>query len=133
MCKVPLLPQLCTENPGFLGDQGGHLAICCTELTRFYAIMKAEPRAMSNAGLRDLQSSMSRFLTHWKLFGGHFVFKHHCAWHMVERAPRHGNPRHYWTYADEQENRTMKRVAQSLHGGNTFYLTFLQKVLPDVD
>ena len=100
---------------------------------RFYATMQAEPRTMSTAGLRDLQSSMLCCLTHWKLVGGHVVFKHHCAWHMVERARRQGNPIFYWTYADEQEHRVMKRVAQSLHGGNTFYLTCLQKVLPEVD
>ena len=35
-------------------------------------------------------------------------------------------------YADEQENRVTGAVAKSLHGGNTFYLTFLQKVLPEV-
>ena len=35
-------------------------------------------------------------------------------------------------YADEQENRVMGSVAKSLHGGNTFYLSFLQKVLPEV-
>ena len=130
---IPLLPQLCTENPGCLSGLGAHLQICCFELARFYRIMQAEPRRMSPGGLHDLQSSMSRFLTHWKLFGGHVVFKHHCAWHMVERAAWHGNPKYYWTYADEQENRVMKSVAQSLHGGNTFYLTFLQKVLPEVD
>ena len=65
--------------------------------------MQAELRAMSNDGLRDLQSSMSRVLAHWKLFGGHVVFKHHCAWHMVEGASRHVNPKLYWAYADEQE------------------------------
>ena len=130
---IPLLPQLCAENPDSLGDRSVHLQACCTALAQFYDVMQAEPRIMSPGGLRDLQSSMCRCLNHWKLFGGHIVFKHHCVWHMVERAPRHGNPKYYWTYADEQQNRVMKSVAQSLHGGNTFYLTFLQKVLPEVD
>jgi len=129
---VPLMSQLCTENPQCLGDRGMHLQICCTQLALFYKTMESEPRHMSSAGLRTLQSSMTRFLAHWKLFGGHLVYKHHCAWHLAEAASRHGNPKYYLTYADEQENRVMGAVAKSLHGGNTFYLTFLQKVLPDM-
>ena len=75
---------------------------------------------------------MSRFLSCWKAYGGHCVPKHHFAWHLAQRARTQGNPRFYWTYADEQENRVMGSVAKSLHGGNTFYLSFLQKVLPEV-
>jgi len=74
---------------------------------------------------------MNRVLAHWSSFGGHMVFKHHCAWHLSERATRHGNPKYYWTYADEQDNRVMGTVAKKLHGGRTFYLTFLKKVLPE--
>ena len=94
--------------------------------------MEAEPRQMTPGGLFALQSSMSKFLVNWRAWGGHCVFKHHMAWHMVERASQHGNPRFYWTYADEQENRVMSQVAKSLHAGNTFYVTFLQKVLPEI-
>ena len=65
--------------------------------------------------------------------GGHMVYKHYAAWHMVQLAGTHGNPRFIWTYADESENRAMKKVAQSLHSGPTFYTSFMQKVLPDVD
>ena len=86
---------------------------------------------MSAQGLRQLQGDMSRFLASWKAFGGHMVFKHHMAWHLAERAGILGNPWLYWTYADEQENRVMGSVARSLHGGNTFYLTVLQKVMQD--
>jgi hypothetical protein len=52
-------------------------------------------------------------------------------WHIVERIPEHGNPRFYWTYPDEGQNRIMGNVAKSLHGGATFYVTFLQKVLAE--
>ena len=64
--------------------------------------------------------------------GGHCVFKHHCAFHIVERAGWMGNPKFYWTYPDEAENRIMKAVAASLHGGCTFYMSLLEKVLPGV-
>ena len=87
---------------------------------------------MSALGIRALQASTSLCFVNRKAFGGHMVFKHHMAWHLAERAGRLGNPKFYWTYADEQENRVMGSVARSLHGGNTFYLTFLQKVLPEV-
>eukprot|EP00969_Alexandrium_andersonii_P168620 7451884-Alexandrium_andersonii.AAC.1 len=94
--------------------------------------MQEEPRAMSPEGLEALQTCTLRFLSLWKSFGGHLVFKHHCMWHLAERASEHGNPRFYWTYADEGENRVMSAVAKTLHGGHTFYTTFLQKVLPEV-
>ena len=129
---VPLLVQLCEESFASLGERSLHLRACCVELDKFYTTMKEEPRRMTSAGFRALPSSMSKFLAHWKAYGGHLVYKHHMAWHLVQRASRHGNPRDYWTYADEQENRVMGAVAKSLHGGNTFYLTFLQKVLPEV-
>jgi len=68
----------------------------------------------------------------WKASGGHMVYKHHVAWYLVQRAARHGNPRFYWTYADEQENRVMGKVAKGLSGSrDPFYLTFLPKVLPE--
>ena len=94
--------------------------------------MQAAGRQVSYMVVHALQTSMSRFLTCWKVNGGHCVFKHHCAWHLAQRAPNHGNPRFYWSDADEQENRVMGSVAKSLHGGNTLYLSFLQKVLPEV-
>ena len=129
---VPLLQVLCEENPNCLGERGVYLKMACKHLNSFYETMQAEPRHMTSKGIYELQSSMSRFLASWKAYGGHCVFKHHCAWHLAQRAPTQGNPRFYWTYADEQENRVMGSVAKSLHGGNTFYLHFLQNVLPEV-
>ena len=128
---VPLTVMLCAENPGLGGDGAFHLRTCCRELDSFYAVMKAEPRHMSQMGLRQLQRHIGSFLVHWKAYGGHLVFKHHAAWHLAERAARHGNPKYYWTYADEQENRVMGTVAKKLHGGRTFYQTFLQRILPE--
>ena len=94
--------------------------------------MEEEPRRMTPAGLSQLRKSMTRVLSFWKAYGGYMVPKFHFAWHLVQRADKMGNPRFYWTYADESENRTMSTVAKSLHKGRTFYAAFLQKVLPDV-
>ena len=78
-----------------------------------------------------LQKSLIRFLHFYKAAGGHEVFKFHMLYHVAEYAAVHGNPRFYWTYADEQENRLMGTVAKSLHAGRTFYTRFLEKVLPE--
>ena len=129
---VPLCVMLCQENPTLLGEKSAYLAAAIKELDIFYTTMSNETRQMSQTGLARLRQSMTRFLTYWKGFGGHLVYKHHCAWHLVERAAAQGNPRYYWAYADENENRLMSTVAKSLHGGSTFYETFLLKVLPDV-
>ena len=127
---VPLMVQLCTENPGVLS---AHLQICCRELDIFYRTMEDEPdRHLTPAACQRLETSMIRFLLNWKAYGGHMVFKHHAAWHLVQRARQHGNPRFYWTYADEGENRAMATVAKRLHGGSNFYLRFLQRVLAEI-
>ena len=75
-------------------------------------------------GLAELRSQMTRFLAFWKAWGGHMVYKHHAAWHIVQRAGAHGNPRFYSTHADASENRVMSKVAKSLHPGPTFYSAF---------
>ena len=72
---------------------------------------------------------MIRFLNAWKEYGGHTVFKFHVCVHLAEQAAEKGNPKAYWTYPDEAENRLMQRVAKSLHGGSTFYVRLLEKVV----
>ena len=128
---LPLCLQLVQEGHD-LGASGNCLVEATKALCAFYDTMWAEPRQMSAGGLDKLQKQMTRFLLFWKNWGGHMVYKHHCAWHMVERAAFLGNPRFYWTYADEGENRAMGTIAKSLHGGKTFYITFLQKALAEV-
>ena len=129
---IPLAVQLCIENFQFLGPQAAYLQGACQELHRFYKTMDLEPRIMSKSGLDIIRQSAIRFLSYWKHYGGHLVFKHHCLFHIVELAGKAGNPKCYWTYADENENRWMGRVAKSLHGGRTFYTSFLQKMLLEV-
>lgn len=128
---IPLLVKLCDDYSVFLGERGAYLRVCCKSMHDFYQTMAAEKRDMSEPGLQRLQNSMVRFLINWKAYAGHLVYKHHCFWHLAERARRHGNPRYYWTYADEGENRVMGTVAKRLHGSMNFYLSFLQRVLPE--
>ena len=127
---VPLAADL-VEKHHLGADKHVNLLSCSRSLVAFYSVMKDSARNMQQAELRKLQSHIARFLINWKAYGGHLVYKHHAAWHLAERAARHGNPRWYWTYADEQENRVMGTVAKGLAGGDTFYTTFLQKVLPE--
>ena len=101
-------------------------------LNNVYETMYREPRRMSDDGLASLRSNMLRFWAFWKAWGGHLVHKHHMCVHLVERSFLQGNTKSSWTYADEGENRTMSRVAKTLHGGSTFYERLLEKVLPEV-
>jgi hypothetical protein len=126
---VPLTKQLTTENPRCLGPKGAYLKAACDELCNFYAILKTQERCMSAESIDRVRTAMTRFLTYWKVSGGHMVIKHHYVWHLVERITDHGNPLCYWKYADEGENRVMASVAKTLHGGDSFYITFLQKAL----
>ena len=129
-CLLRLMPDLCRESSALIPD---HLQRATGELVKVYTIMEQEPRRMSKPGLLALQQAMTRHLSFWgSCTGGQFIPKHHFAWHLVERAGRCGNPRTYWTYRDEGENRQMKRVAASLHAGPTFYAALLTKVLPEV-
>lgn len=130
---IPFCAQLVVEQEAKLGGRHGMLRMATSALAAVYQVMRSEEtRHMSAAGLSELQRQMSRFLHYWKAWGGHMVYKHHAAWHIAQMAAIHGNPRFYWTYPDESENRAMKKVAQSMHAGPTFYTSFMQKVLPEV-
>ncbi|CAK0848871.1 unnamed protein product [Prorocentrum cordatum] len=74
-----------------------------------------------------LERRMIRFLNAWKEYRGHIVFKFHACIHLAEQALLKGSPRAYWTHPGEAGNRLMQRVAKSLHGGQTFYVTLLEK------
>ena len=74
---LPLVPQLCRENPTCLGPRGAFSKAAGDELNAVYIVMEEEPRNMSENGLESLRSHMTRFLTFWKSFGGHLVYKHH--------------------------------------------------------
>ena len=82
---------------------------------------------MLNRFLR--KTSMVDFLSEWSNYRGHQLFKFHMCLHVAEQCVEKGNPTAYWTYPDERENRLMGTVAKSLHGGSTFYVRFLDKVI----
>eukprot|EP00969_Alexandrium_andersonii_P043955 1927476-Alexandrium_andersonii.AAC.1 len=104
---LPICPMICRENARLLGPKGALWLAASEALIGAHNVMEAEPRNMSTAGLEQLRGHTLRFLRLWKASGGHLVFKHHCMWHLAERAKLHGNPKFYWTYADEGENRVM--------------------------
>ena len=76
-----------------------------------------------------LETSMANFLGEWSKYRGHQAFKFHMCLHVAEQRVEKGNPTAYWTCPDENENRLMGTVAKSLHGGSTFYVRFLDKVI----
>ena len=128
---IPFAVQVCAENLKFLGPNAVRLVMAVDALHDAHKIIFKEPKQMAPASCQQLQRSLLRFLHCWKSFGCHQVFKHHMVFHVAEFVAIHGNPKYYWTYADENENRLMGTVAKSLHAGATFYTTLLQKVLPD--
>lgn len=128
---LPLLADLLDENRALFGLKYRLYKRCAVSINVFYDVIKGEPRQMSGAGLRKMQSAMLDFVNSWKAASGHLVFKHHMAVHLCRLAETLGNPRYYHTYADEEENRCMGRVAKQLHGSKSFYATFLQRVKPE--
>eukprot|EP00959_Pyramimonas_sp_CCMP1952_P331350 6938650-Pyramimonas_sp.AAC.1 len=97
-------------------------------MAKFHDLVQSNPRQLSDAVARSMEQSILRFLTYWQNYGGHEVFKHHVAIHCVMQSRRLGNPRCRWTYADENENRLMGSAAKSVHHGDTFYVTLMQKL-----
>ena len=129
---LELMPQLVRQFPWCFGTKFDMISRSVDSLLQVYQVMRSSRRRMSPEQLSELRENMCRHLFLWKLSGGKLVPKHHYSWHLVERADVNGNPRFSWTYTDEQENRVMGQVAKSLHDGKTFYIRFLQKVLPEV-
>ena len=129
---LEILPELLEDYKHIFGRMHDMLSRSVNSLIEVYQIMRRERRQLPASSLAELREAMCRHLILWKMSKGKLIPKHHYAWHLVERASINGNPRFSWTYTDEQENRAMGQVAKSLHDGSTFYIRFLQKVLPEV-
>ena len=127
----PLMKDLVLQFRHLFGAKAGELALAVDGLLSFYDICASEPRDMSAAGLKQLQAAILQCLNSWKSYRGKLVFKFHMFFHLGERAASMGNPKSYWTYADEELNRQMGGIAKVLHKGPRFYLSFLQRVLVD--
>ena len=50
--------------------------------------------------------------------------KHHLWLHLIQRAGYLGNPRMYWTFADEGANRELARIAGASHA-----MTWTRRIL----
>eukprot|EP00959_Pyramimonas_sp_CCMP1952_P244321 5107118-Pyramimonas_sp.AAC.1 len=127
---LPLAKLLLEEYQHLLSAKDRLLQMACNDLVKVYEVMAANPRVMSEGATRSLQRAMLRSLNFWRAWGGKLVFKHHCCVHLVANVRKHGNPKFYTCYPDERLNRVMGRIAKSVHGGETFYSTFLGKVIP---
>ncbi len=127
----PLMKELLFQYGYLFGVRSAYLIRAVDGLLDFYAVCLREPRVMSADGLKQLRASISKCCNEWKRYKGKLVFKFHMFYHIGERAETMGNPRAYWTYADEELNRQMGAVAQMLHKGPRFYLSFLQRILVD--
>ena len=128
---MPFIRILADENWRFLGAGHRHLRRVVSALVDMEVAMKRSPRIMPPVALSQLQNHIVTALREWKAWGGHETYKFHVAWDLAKRASTQGNPLFYWTYADEQENRVMGTAAKSVHAGPTFYVTLLQKILPE--
>ncbi len=69
--------------PAKLGVRGEYLRGAVREIKTVYDVMRASPRRMSAEQLHARRDGMTRFLTLYKHWGGHMVYKHHAAWHLA--------------------------------------------------
>ena len=73
---------------------------------------------MSLLGREKLISSMVNHVVLYKAAGGHLVYKHHGAIHMVLLAGFQGNPKSVSTYENEHENGVVAKIGVRVHGAS---------------
>ena len=98
----------------------------CQMLSEFYNVMQSESQFLSAAAKLDVPKVGYRLvalytalatdakrkgLKLWKLQPKLHLFLHLCEWQAIT----HGNPRYYWTYADEDLMGIMAEIASSCH------------------
>lgn len=122
---VPFAAELAAQyNSGSLHDKR-RLALA-NDLHEFYTLLGNEGRFFSASALASVQrlgNSVPILYAHlaaeafhsgtkaWKLVPKFHLYQHLCLY----QAAFHGNPRFYWTYADEDMVGAMVEVAQSCH------------------
>lgn len=100
--------------------------LLCQMMVRFYELLESEPMFLSAAAKEEIALLGSRFcdlyshlagesfdagMRMWKGSPKLHLFQHLCEW----QAPEYGNPRFFWTYADEDMIGQMCKVAESCH------------------
>ncbi len=119
---VPYVVKLCTQFDSGSEHDKFRLA-CATSLASFYGVLEACPQHMDVKSLREFAKlgreicsfyaalSARHDSKAWKL-----TPKFHLLLHLVElHAPRWGNPRFFWCYADEDLVGQIVEVAGSCH------------------
>ena len=114
------------QQHGTMAVEDRRMLGVCQSLVRFYTILNEESRFLSPVAkievakvgqqLVGLYTALAteakeRGLKLWKLQPKLHLFLHLCEW----QAPHKGNPRFFWTYADEDLAGTMAEVAASCH------------------
>ena len=117
--------QLCFEFASTAAEDRQMVAVCQL-LVRFYEIMESESQFLGAAAKRELPTLGSQLvgiytglataaknkgLKMWKLHPKLHLFLHLTEWQCLS----YGNPRYYWTYADEDLQGNMSEVAKSVH------------------
>ena len=117
--------DLCIEFGGG-SEEDRRMRAVCQLLVQFYSIIGSESQFLSRAAQIELPKigmqlvgiysdlatrAKEQGLHMWKLHPKLHLFQHLCEWQCLE----HGNPRFYWTYADEDLAGKMAECAESCH------------------
>ena len=97
------------------GRHGTYLVTAGRALQSIYGIMQKATRAFTVEESDKLLCKTFEFLDYWSLAKAYRMPKHHVLVHLARDAAWAGNPRFYWTYADESMNMDVVRIAQSTH------------------
>ena len=130
------------NNSGNTHDQ--RRLACCTILQRFYDICDNNERWLPQDELNELAEGARTFLGIYANLARESLIKKERAWkltakfhlyvHLCEvQAKVFGNPRFFWTYADEDLQRVMKGVALGCHPLNLAPMVLYKWMLAKFD
>ena len=122
---VPFVVKLAKEHDD--GTRHDRLKIACVEaLADFYEMIEVKPRRFTDDDMQQASllmkvvcscyASLAKEANEAGLYEWRMVPKLHLCLHLVDYTiPLWGNPRFYWTYADEDLVGHVIEVAQSYH------------------
>ena len=70
---VPLLVQLCAENPTIFKDDERFLSSASQALHAFHKCVDSSPRVPNASQQARMEAAAIRFLWSWKEYGGHII------------------------------------------------------------